>query len=439
MSMPWLVSFYIEFLTLMSLTGNIYCVHYIESSTVRARLSDASEAINHMYNNLPMNLSMEEKCKRYAVLSSKALSERLPYGSTVMQVLTMDKKDLDRQYDEMGSNRISYAYMSSIDRYILTQLAPPFIELVDCLRRFDSSAARTYLRDAELSIISDLYKQVLGLPGTNINIEQLNSSKFRQAFCAILRKHFDGYFDLDAILGNTSSGPLSTHAVPGSVSNLAGPGSSKLQTEEQQLEEREIQRRELSRLKQRRIRIAFPEVRERNKLYQKGRRKLLKSEQVARNKKLDAEQQERKEKDQSNERRQTQRHPEEISLGYQPPSRTLPIDPTTQTDLMKLQQKLLLSRFHVANPPREPLQVFSMPSTTLRTTLEQVPKEALRTSSIPNPSLASLRYPQELVFPAPPTHPVCNTESEDSDIVKQYLLDEPQDDENPFEEISSKK
>lgn len=189
-----------------------------------------------MYQFLPLNTSMEEKYKRYAVLASRSLIEKLPYVRVIQHVMTMDKDNLDSHYDKIEDNRISYVYMCAIDRYILTQLAPPFIEFDECSNQIDSSVGRIHLKNVELNIILDIYKQALGLPGGKIDMRSPDPKNFRSAFCSTLRKLFKDYFDVNAILGDCISASVSTNPTSDSkseASSLDRPSSSNLDAEKE--------------------------------------------------------------------------------------------------------------------------------------------------------------------------------------------------------------
>lgn len=235
----------------------------------KKRFNDVSQAINYMYERLPDDMSMEEKCKRYAVLSLKSLSEKRPYETTVSNVVTMDKNNLDRHYRTIDINRLSGLYMSAIDRYRITQLAPPFIDLVECLSQIDTTAVRSYLTNWELVVILDLYKQVLGLPGV-ISLHSLDITNFHSAFWSTLRNLFKQYLNIDRIFSGTVLKQIKNSMDPPEA--IVGTSLSDVEDQRYRKQQFLNRRREQSRLAQQRLRILNQDKREKNRLHQQERR-----------------------------------------------------------------------------------------------------------------------------------------------------------------------
>lgn len=145
------------------------------------------------------------------MLSDIALDEKKPSEATVLRLATVSRYDLDKYYEQIDTDRLNYLYMCAIDRYRVTQLEPPFIELVECLQRVDDDRARNYLENPELIIILGLYKQALGMPSeTMVNLADLDLTAFYPSFHETLRNLFSKYFDVDSILGATSADPSTT-------------------------------------------------------------------------------------------------------------------------------------------------------------------------------------------------------------------------------------
>lgn len=234
------------------------------------RFRDISQAVTFMKENLPLHVSNEELCKKYAILSNKSLNERFPMESTVLEVARMGVGELDRQYNELSIDRMIYAYMSVIDRYRVTKLAPPMLDIVECLKQIDTPVVQAYLSNEELLVILDLYKQVLGLPGTKIDIKSLDMTKFHQPFWDTLRNHFSEYFDVDAIFSDSVIRSMNP-------SNVVGPQLQKDHLDEgiQKSQKRQAKnrRREHSRLTQQRLRLMYPDT---VRQYQGERRRLRK-------------------------------------------------------------------------------------------------------------------------------------------------------------------
>lgn len=207
------------------------------------RFRDVAQALNHMYENLPAQISIDEKCKRYAVLSFMALSERLPYRKTVLDVISMDEDELNKQYDEMHVNSVIYVFCSAIDRYRITQLAPAFVDVVECLGRIGVPEVRTFLNNKELVLVVDLYKQVLGLPGAYIDVDKLDLTQFSPAFRSRFGSLFPEYSDRFS---------------PSSATIPEDHISFQPQAEPPAENRHLIQRRERSRLDKQRLKILNP-------------------------------------------------------------------------------------------------------------------------------------------------------------------------------------
>lgn len=249
----------LTFAALSALAGDIDCVRNKDKTPIHPilaeRFQDVSRAINYMHKYLPSDMTMDEKCKRYAVLSTKPISEKLPH-ETVTNVIKMNNDDLDRYYNEIDVRRMIWNYMVAIDRYRVTQLAPPFIDIVECLRRIDTNEVRRYLSNPELLVILDLYKQALGLPDTTIDIRGLNFTKFHHSFRTTIENLFSQSFRTDKISGDTLSDQSNSNDSPYKRS-----GQLYL-------------RREQARLTQRRLRIMHSEA---FKKYQTDQKRSIRS------------------------------------------------------------------------------------------------------------------------------------------------------------------
>lgn len=248
------------------LVRNTKCMKH----NLKSRFNDVAESITYMYNQLSSDMPLEEKCKRYAILSSKALIERLPYQRTALYVATMDESRLNQSYKDMNISQISSALIAAVDRYRITKLERPFIDIIECLKQLNMSSVQEYLKDDELVIILDLYKQVLGLPSSMIDIKSLDLGQFHPAFASTLKVLFRGRLDSDTILSHIPLNPF----VPRSSreqerSHASGSRSGKLRQGEQEARDLYLfQRRERSRLTQKRMRMINPDtINERNKKY----------------------------------------------------------------------------------------------------------------------------------------------------------------------------
>lgn len=245
------------------------------------RFKDIAQAINFLKENMPANMSFDEQCERYAVFADIAVLEKLPRRHTVLGVATMDVKEVKKRYVKLDVYRIGYVYMVAIDRYRVTQLAPPMLDLIACLIQIDTPEVMNYLSNRELVVISHLYKQILECPAKQIELGSLNLNRLRPAFRRSLGNLFREYFDIDAVLNDASISTAYVHGISNSTDplNIAETSSTDLQSGDQSQQDsqlRDLRRREMERLKQLRRRTAYPEVREKNRLYQRERRQLMK-------------------------------------------------------------------------------------------------------------------------------------------------------------------
>lgn len=220
---------------------------------------DMSDALSHMHQHLPSHLSMDDKCKRYAVLALDAKTYLNPNEQTSENVLALDTDELDELYREMGSEQKMSLFMSVIDRYRATQLAPAFLDIVECLSLIDAPEAEAFVNHEELTLISDMYKRLLGRQDLQMDISAVNLTTFSSAFISALGNLFTGYYDI-----NTSRQPhiiLTSFGADGkSVSKLiASTSTSHHKSSRLSPDEVTFRRRERARLERRRKRFLEPD------------------------------------------------------------------------------------------------------------------------------------------------------------------------------------
>lgn len=253
-----------------------------KQTDIRSRFpkpKDVREPLDYMHQLLDYGMPWDDRCRRYAVLLS--LSARLgsPSASTTSEIATLDKSSLDEVYEQIEANMMSSFFMYAIDMYRITYLSPVFIDLVECLRRIGTQVAQGYTKNEELIITEDLYKQVLGLPHTIIDINNLDMTRYPPAFRANLGNLFREYFDIDSII-DTSVTPARPNVRWRADDNDEATNKQRESRTERHLRyrERNLQReRERSRLNQQRMRVLQPELsRARNRVYQQQRRDRLK-------------------------------------------------------------------------------------------------------------------------------------------------------------------
>lgn len=160
------------------------------------KCKDLSEAINYLHASLPDYLTSDRKCKRYAILLSMARKKGLPTQLAVLQLSELQEDILNLLYEGLSAEERGGLYMSVIDIYRSTELAPPFIDLVDCLSQIDTASIRAYLNDRELTTLVRLYRTALGPPATKVDLESVDLiGRFPPAFLINLGKLFKGHFE----------------------------------------------------------------------------------------------------------------------------------------------------------------------------------------------------------------------------------------------------
>lgn len=164
-----------------------------EKTESLVRCKSIPEMLNYLYRLLGDHLSVSEKCKRYALILSITASGLSLFEPTIDHLSALTQETVDEHYSKMGAKRLSALYMSAIDRYRTSQLGPPFLELIECLRQLDGRVLDKYLDDKELQMIIYLYRQALESTDKRIDLDEFDlgqlSSAFRASLNQILRGH----------------------------------------------------------------------------------------------------------------------------------------------------------------------------------------------------------------------------------------------------------
>lgn len=247
------------------------------------RFKDTTKALNYMHELLPDNISLEEKCKRYALLLAMAAATGPNHESDVHELVRMDNRQLDERYQAIDDNRLGLLYMRATEKYRIGRLARPFLEIISCLGKIDTLSARRFLNDPELLIIVNLYKQSLGLPAVTISLDKIKA-QFHPMFLASLRNLFEGLLDVDHLCETSQIRPARRYKNKSDLGDFAESSNSntvrrkplslemkriRQNLHQQTFRERHlIRQRERSRLASRRRRILNPDhVRERNRVH----------------------------------------------------------------------------------------------------------------------------------------------------------------------------
>lgn len=71
----------------------------------RQKINDITQAINCIQEQQPVEISIEEKCKIYAVLSDLAFKEKQPLQNITLTVAALDFHYLDKCYEQLTNRR----------------------------------------------------------------------------------------------------------------------------------------------------------------------------------------------------------------------------------------------------------------------------------------------------------------------------------------------
>lgn len=224
----------------------------------------ASDAIDRLRHKLPSEMTLEDKCKRYAVITSIINSKGRRRRKVEEYILRLTEDQVYQLYRRIDPVDLGQLFMNAIDGFRISQLGPALFDIVKCLERVDTQMARTYLKSPELNIILELYRHVLQSPDAKIDLNSTDLPKDHSLFSESLKNLFGKY-----LLNDPSSMNQDKSRVDGcakGASNKAGlPDLPRL-----------FEHREQERLRQQRIKLLQPEaIRERARIRQQNRRKRL--------------------------------------------------------------------------------------------------------------------------------------------------------------------
>lgn len=149
------------------------------------RCKDIAEAMNLLSETMPTQMTLDERCKRFAVLSSiLSAAKGRPQSRGLSQVLSMSEDDLSAHYENLTlNNELMAAYMVAIDGYRSSfQLGPPFLDLIACLKQIGTPQIRPYLNNPELKLTERTYKKTIQSPDIKIDLDSIDFRKFTPAF-----------------------------------------------------------------------------------------------------------------------------------------------------------------------------------------------------------------------------------------------------------------
>lgn len=168
-----------------AIVGTVGCVLVSEAKTNHNEnpLIKCIEALDYLHETLPIQTPLEDRCKRYAVVTSFMTAKGRPQHQAKSSLGKLSVGEINRFYRKLeAKGELPLLYMTAIDGYRASKLGPPFLELIECLKRIDRPCVDTYLNNPELLLIVDLHKQVLRRPETKFDLANIESADFSPAF-----------------------------------------------------------------------------------------------------------------------------------------------------------------------------------------------------------------------------------------------------------------
>lgn len=153
-----------------------------DGTDIPKRCCDVPQAVDYLHRYLPFEMPIEEKCRRYAIVSDIVKTKRVPHINDLIRVLELAEEPLNDRYQRLNLEDLIEFYMRVIDSYRASQLRPPMLEIVECLRRFGTPAVETFLSKPELVLILDLYRRVLDSPEQTIDLNNIDLDQYNAAF-----------------------------------------------------------------------------------------------------------------------------------------------------------------------------------------------------------------------------------------------------------------
>lgn len=213
---------------------------------------DSNAAMDFLHSSLPRHMSMQERCKRYAILAHR-LSNDPGRMMTLSALVKFSPEEINQRYNNLNEDELGPDFMAAIDAYrAASYLGPPFLELIECLRLIDKPYVKEYLNNPELVLIEDWHKQLIRSPGTMFDLNEIDP-RFTAAFRTSLRMLFK-----ENLLDHTSDG--STY-----------PGRYKVRDAQSMVTSH--RKREQERLRKRRLITLQPDVERTKKRLQYERKR----------------------------------------------------------------------------------------------------------------------------------------------------------------------
>lgn len=202
MALPTLL--HLAIMTVMT-SDVVFSVVTYNDGFLYKKLGDASEALNYLHQTLTDQMPLDEKCIRYAVLSSFLSAKGPPRIKDMCKYFDLNDEQLKEIYQQLEANdELPPLYMQAIDGFrSASRISPPFLELIECLKKFDKPYIDLYLNNPELVVIADLHKQIVQSPDMKIDLVQIEQPHLSRAFMSSLR-----YIFTDNLLDTSQSRDL---------------------------------------------------------------------------------------------------------------------------------------------------------------------------------------------------------------------------------------
>lgn len=266
---------------------NIGCSPGGSDQDAEVLCDDIPEAIYYIYEHLPDDMSLDDKCVRYAVMTSMIHPKGRLHNKAVVFTLNLPEDQLLSLYHEFNDTELGVHYMTAIDGFrAASMIGPPFIELVECLKRINVPFVQKYLSGEELSTIIRLYRQVQESPTEKAKFE----GKFNRAFLVSLLYLFGDHIDSDSLLFKSMKQRFGEEA--NILASQIWHGPSRLDERQAMRRERRQQlaahrHREQERLRGQRLSIVNPDTAlERSELRKQHRRMMRRKEVIKQKRRL---------------------------------------------------------------------------------------------------------------------------------------------------------
>lgn len=142
-----------------------------------------NDVLDHVHASFPDEMALEDRCKRYAVVSSLLSAKGRPQHMARAIICQMSGEEIDRMYLALeADDELPRLFMTAIDGYRASKLGPAFLELIECLKPINRPYIGTYLHNPELVLVVDLYKRVLQSPEMKLDLGNMQLEHFSHAF-----------------------------------------------------------------------------------------------------------------------------------------------------------------------------------------------------------------------------------------------------------------